>query len=160
MARKRLKKNKKNKMASKRILNSTKEETDLSKKIKLKLKLISVTISKKHPEIDINDHEIQKILLIFNLLIEAEPDKSSNAREDSENGIPDILITIAGKIFQLLHNNIDSLKLPDIIKEALKKLKSFIAKDKKNGANKNDSEYSIRPETPGSKSSSSEARTI
>ena len=32
MARKRLKKNKKNKMASKRILNSTKEETDLSKK--------------------------------------------------------------------------------------------------------------------------------
>ena len=160
MARKRSKKNKKNKMASKRILNSTKEETHLSKKIKLKLKLISVTISKKHPEIDINDHEIQKILLIFNLLIEAEPDKSSNAREDSENGIPDILITIAGKIFQLLHNNIDSLKLPDIIKEALKKLKSFIAKDKKNGANKNDSEYSIRPETPGSKSSSSEARTI
>ena len=160
MARKRSKKNKKNKMASKRILNSTKEETDLSKKIKLKLKLISVTISKKHPEIDINDHEIQKILLIFNLLIEAEPDKSSNAREDSENGIPDILITIAGKIFQLLHNNIDSLKLPDIIKEALKKLKSFIAKDKKNGANKNDSEYSIRPETPGSKSSSSEARSI
>ena len=160
MARKRSKKNKKNKMASKRILNSTKEETDLSKKIKLKLKLISVTISKKHPEIDINDHEIQKILLIFNLLIEAEPDKSSNAPEDSENGIPDILITIAGKIFQLLHNNIDSLKLPDIIKEALKKLKSFIAKDKKNGANKNDSEYSIRPETPGSKSSSSEARTI
>ena len=160
MARKRSKKNKKNKMASKRILNSTKEETDLSKKIKLKLKLISVTISKKHPEIDINDHEIQKILLIFNLLIEAEPDKSSNAPEDSENGIPDILITIARKIFQLLHNNIDSLKLPGIIKEALKKLKSFIAKDKKNGANKNDSEYSIRPETPGSKSSSSEARTI
>ena len=115
-------------MASKRILNSTKEETNLSKKIKLKLKLISVTISKKHPEIDINDHEIQKILLIFDLLIEAEPDKSSNAPEDSENGIPDILITIAAKISQLLHNNIDSLKLADIIKESLKKIKIIYCK--------------------------------
>ena len=125
MARKRSKKNKKNKMASKRILNSTKEETDLSKKIKLKLKLISVTISKKHPEIDINDHEIQKILLIFNLLIEAEPDKSSNAPEDSENGIPDILITIAGKIFTQQYR---FTKTSRYYKRSLKKIKIIYCK--------------------------------
>ena len=79
-----------------------------------------VTISNKHPEIDVDDHEIQKCLLIFNLSIEAESDKSSKAPEDSEDGIPDIIITIAVKLYQLLHNNIDSLKLPDIIKGALK----------------------------------------
>ena len=40
-------------------------------------------------------------------------------------------MTITAKFFQLLRNNIDSLKLPDFIKSALKKLKSFIVKDKK-----------------------------
>ena len=34
-----------------------------------------VTISNKHPEINIDDHEIQKVLLIFSLLTEAESDK-------------------------------------------------------------------------------------
>ena len=44
-------------------------------------------------------------LLIFNLLIEAESDKTSNG----EGEIPDILITISAKLLQLLHNNIDLL---------------------------------------------------
>ena len=118
--------------------------------MKLEHKLISVTISNKYPEIDIDDHKIQTFLLILNLFIEAESDKSSNAPEYSEDGIPDILKTIAAKLLQLLHNNIDSLKLPDIIKGALRKIKSFIAKDKN----------SIKPETPNRESSSSEARTI
>ena len=57
-----------------------------------------VTISNKHPEIDIDDHhEMQNFLLIFNLLIEAESDKISNG-EDVEDGIPDILITITAKL--------------------------------------------------------------
>ena len=45
-------------------------------------------------------------------------------------------------------------------KRSLKKLKSFIAKDKTDSANENDSENSIKPETSGSESSISEARTI
>ena len=134
-------------MSSIRLLdNSEEEEIDLSKKIKLEHKLISVAISNKHSEIDINDHEIQNFLLIFNLLIKGESDKTSNGK-DAEDGIPDILITIAAKLLQFLHNNIDSLKLPDITKSALKKLKSFIVKDKKGGTNEYDSENSNRPET-------------
>ena len=66
--------------------------------------------------------------LIFNLLIEAESDKISNG-EDAEDRIPDILITMAAKLLQILHNNIASLKLPDITKKALKKFKSFVVKD-------------------------------
>ena len=142
-------------MSSKRLLdNSAEVETDLPKKIKLEHKLILVTISNKHSEIDINDHEIQKFLLIFNLLIEAESDKISNG-EDAEDRTPDTLITMAARILQLLHNNIDSLKRPDIIKSALKKLKSFIVKDKNDGTNENDSENSSRAVTSSSEASSS-----
>ena len=40
--------------------------------------------------------------------------------KDAEDAIPDILKAIAEKLLQILHI-IDSLKLPDIIKSALKK---------------------------------------
>ena len=126
-------KKEKGEMASKRPLNISKNKTDFSEKINLEHKLISVTISNKHPEINIDDHEIQKLLLIFNLLLEAELNKENT--EDSEDGIPDIRwniqITIATKLLELLHNNIDSLKLPKIFKDALRKFKYFIAKDQK-----------------------------
>ena len=59
-------------MTTKRSLVICENETDSSKKIKLEHKLMSVTISSKQPEIDIDDHEIQKFLLILNLLLEAE----------------------------------------------------------------------------------------
>ena len=72
MARKRSKnKNKTIKVSSKRLLdNSEEEETDLSKRTKKKLEhnLISVTISHKHPEIDINDHEIQRFFISIQLI--------------------------------------------------------------------------------------------
>ena len=66
-----------------------------------------------------------------------------------------MLIKIAAKLLQLLHNTIDSLKLLDIIKSALKKLKSFIVKDKKDGKYEDDSENSSKPETSSSEGSSS-----
>ena len=122
---------------------------EFSEKIKLEHKLISVTIGNKHPEIDIDDHEIQRFLLIFNLLLEAELNKDS-LDTDSEDRIPDILITVATKLLGLLHNHIDSLKLPKIIKDALRKLKSFIVKDKKDGENKDDSKNSAGQETSSS----------
>ena len=93
-------------------------------------------------------------LLIFSLLIEAESDEISNG-EDAEDRIPDTFIIMAARILQLLHNNIDSLKRPDIIKSALKKLKSFIVKDKKDGTNEIDSKNSIKPEMSSSEGSSS-----
>ena len=94
-------------MTSKRSLVISENETDFSKKIKLEYKLISVIINNKHLEIDIDDHEIQKFLLIFNLLVEAELNEENVG--DSEDGIPNIVVTIATKLLELLHNNIDSL---------------------------------------------------
>ena len=57
------------KIASQRSRKQETAET-ISKKIKLEQKLISESISKNHPEIHIIDHEINKFLLIFNLLLE------------------------------------------------------------------------------------------
>ena len=57
-------------------------------------------------------------LLIFYLLLQAELNKGNT--EDSEDKIPDILITTATKLLELLHNNTGSLKLPKIIKDALR----------------------------------------
>ena len=128
MAKKRLAKRTKNKMSnqmSKKALDISENETEFSKKTKLEHKLISVTISNKHPEIDIDDHEIQNFLLIFNLLLEAELNKD-NLNIDSEDGKPNILITIATKLLDFLHKNIDSLSLPKLINNGLKKLKSFV----------------------------------
>ena len=85
-------------------------------------------------------------MLIFNSLLEAPLNKDS-LNVDSEDEILDILITIATKLLELLRNNINSLKLPKIIKNTLRKLKSFIVKDKKDGENKNDSKNSAEPET-------------
>ena len=66
--------------------------------------------------------------------MQAELNKENT--KESKGRIPDILITIAAKLTELLHNNIDSLKLPKIIKDVLRKLKSFIVKDKKDGKTK------------------------
>ena len=66
--------------------------------------------------------------------MEAELNKENT--KESKGRIPDILIAIAAKLIELLHNNIDSLKLPKIIKDVLRKLKSFIVKDKKDGKTK------------------------
>ena len=118
MAKKRLADRTKNKMSnkmSKKALDISENETEFSKKIKLEHKLISVTISNK----------IQIFLLIFNLLLEAELNKD-NLNIDSEDGIPDILITIATDLLDFLHKNIDSLSLPKLINNGLKKLKSFV----------------------------------
>ena len=73
-------------MASKTSSIISENETFFSKQIKLKHKLISVTISNKHPEINIDDPEIQNFLLIFNLLLEVELKKENT--EDSEDRIP------------------------------------------------------------------------
>ena len=68
MVRKRSAKKEKNKMANKISLNISENKPDFSTNFKLEHKLILVTIRNQHPEISIDHHEIQKFLLIFNLV--------------------------------------------------------------------------------------------
>ena len=76
-----------------------------------------------HEEIDINEHEVEKFLLIFHTLMEAV--NSEEVLDNTDSIVTDTILKIVLRLSELLKNNIDSLKLPDIFKIALKKIKSL-----------------------------------
>ena len=100
---------------AKRLLDLSNEESELRKKIKLENEIILDKIKDINEEIDISEHEVENFLLIFHLLMETV---------NSEESL-DSILKIVSKISQLLKNNIDSLKIPEIFKIALKKIKSL-----------------------------------
>ena len=59
---------------------------------------ISSYIKKKHPEIDIETHKINKFLTIFNAIIDSNLDNIKESQIVSEDGFQDIII-IAVTIF-------------------------------------------------------------
>ena len=76
-------------------------------------------------EIDINEHEVQKFLLIFHSVFEIV------TSEQATGGfLNDTILAVVKIIADLLKNNIESLKLPAVLKTALKKLKSLFTKIK------------------------------
>ena len=74
-------------------------------------------------EIDISEHEVEKFLLIFHLLMETV--NSEESLDNTDGIVSDTVLKIVLKISELLKNNIDSLKIPEIFKIALKKIKSL-----------------------------------
>ena len=104
----------KQKMASKRSRKQETAET-ISKKIKLEQKLISESISKNYPDIDITDHEVNKFLLSFNLLLEISLNEERLLEvktQDSEDGpIEDTIILVVTKLIPIFKGNVESLKL-------------------------------------------------
>ena len=136
-------------MDSKRDLDSLDKEPFLAKKIKLEHKLISEKINKNHPDINIPEHEIDKFLLIFSLLLETSLSKDETEVTDAEDGIQGIILTVGKSLLKLLKGNIESLLTP--LKKSLKKLKSFLLVIGVNsdGSNKNNSDNGLRPETKG-----------
>ena len=134
-------------MASKR---SMKEDTveDLSKKIKLEQKMILYNIVKEYPNIDIEDHEIKKFILIFHILLKTllNNDKLKEIKAlDTEDGVRDTILLVVTKLINLLKGNIDSLKLPKLIKSRLKKLQSILLLTNNiDGLNKNGSKNGSR----------------
>ena len=67
----------------------------------------------------------------------------------AEDGVQDIILAVGSGLLKLLKGNIESLKLPTDIKNALKMLKSFLflIDDKVNGVDKNGGENSLGSET-------------
>ena len=82
-------------------------------------------------EIDIDEHEVSKFLLIFNTLIETI--NSQETLEETDGFVTDAILKIVNVISGLLKNNIDGLKVPEMIKTALKKLKSWFVSNKEEG---------------------------
>ena len=100
----------------------------LRKKIKLQNQKIIEKVKEINEEIDINENEIQKFLLIFHSLFEIVT--SEQAIEETDGFLNDTILTVVKIIADLLKNNIESLKLPAVLKTALKKLKSLFTKIK------------------------------
>ena len=77
-----------------------------------------------HEEIGISEHEVEKSLLIFHLLMETV--NSEESLDNTDGIVSDTVLKIVLKISELLKNNIDSLKISVILKIALKKIKSLL----------------------------------
>ena len=135
-------------MSSKRNLE---EDTvaGLLKKIKVEQKLISDNITKNYPDIDITEHEIKKFVLIFYLLLmtSSNDDELTELKAlDTEDGVQDTILLIVTKLLSHLKGNIETLKLPKLIKTELKKLKSILFLMSNDGTHKDDIKDSIRSE--------------
>ena len=100
-----------------------KDEGQLRKKIKLENDIIIDKIKEYYKNIDRSEHEVHKFLLIFHTLMEAI--NSEENLEETDIVITDTFALIISKFSDLLRQNIDSLKLPALLKRALKKIKNL-----------------------------------
>ena len=82
------------------------------------------------------------MLLETSLRDETEP-------TDAEDGVQDIILAVGSGLFKLLKGNIESLKLPAVLKNAFKRLKNFLflIDNKVHGADKNGGKNSLGSET-------------
>ena len=117
----------------KRLLDLSNKDSEFRKKIKLENELIWDKIKNVNKEINVNQNEVEKFLLIFHTLVE---NINSEESLDNTDGVSDVILTIVLKITELLKKNIDSLKIPEILKVSLKKIKElFNLKTEKNTNN-------------------------
>ena len=131
----------------------------LRKKIKLQNQKIIEKVKEINEDIDINEHEVHKFLLIFHSLFEIVT--SEQAIEETDGFLNDTILAVVNIIAEHLKNNTESLQLPAILKTAFKKLKNLFTKIKTE-------ESEIKPEviknaehsvqTEGTSSASGEGR--
>ena len=100
----------------------------LRKKIKLQNQKIIEKVKEINEDIDINEHEVHKFLLIFHSLFEIVT--SEQAIEEIDGFLNDAILAVVNIIAERLKNNIESLQLPAILKTAFKKLKNLFTKIK------------------------------
>ena len=98
----------------------------LRKKIKLEHEFILSKAKKINESIDLTDHEVNKFLIIFQTLLDTVDLSSEISEVEETDGIvTDITLKIVLKITELIRQNIDSLPLPKILKDALKVIKEL-----------------------------------
>ena len=124
---------------AKRLLDLSTEESQLRKKIKLEKEMILDKIKDIDEDININQHEVEKFLLIFHSLMQTV--NSEECLDKPDGTVTDAILQIVLKISELLKNNIDSLKLPEFLKFALKEIKSlFNIQTEQNGKQADETE--------------------
>ena len=108
---------------AKRLIDVCNEEIELKKRIKLENKVILDEIKDIKKDFNINDHEVQRFLLIFHTLMKVVSSDKGLSLPDGT--VTDSILQVVLKISKLLKNNIGSLKLPEFLKTVLKTIKSL-----------------------------------
>ena len=130
-------------MAQKRAHSLSEDDNevmDFFKKVKVEQESISLIIKKKHPEIDIEEHKINKFLTIFNAVLESNLEGLKAENLGSEDGFTDIIKIVIVTVLELISKNIETLDLTRKIKNGLEKLKRFI---NKHGENRTSSQTTV-----------------
>ena len=99
------------------------KRVSLEKKIKLENEMILDKTKDIDEDININQHEVEKFLLIFHSLVQTV--NSEKVLDKPDGAVTDTILQIVLKISELLKTNIDSFKLPEFLKLTLKKIKSL-----------------------------------
>ena len=122
-------------------------------KIKAEHNYILSRSRKINESLDLTEHEVNKFLIIFHTLLETV-DLDSDFTEETDGVITDIIIKIVIKISELIRQNIDSLPLPNIIKDTLKVIKDLFNAKKLTSDSKGGSVETELKESTSSTSSS------
>ena len=101
-------------------------DEQLRKKIKLQNQKIIERVKEIGEDIDINEYEVHKFLLIFDTLFEVVT--SEQAVKETGGFLNDTILAIVNVIAGLLKNDIENLNLSTISKTALKNLQSLFIK--------------------------------
>ena len=126
----------------------------LRKRIKSEHDFIISKSKQINKNIDLTEHEVYKFLIILHTLIESA-DFTDEITEETDGVVTDIIIKIVLKIAELIKQNIDTLPLPNILKQALKTIKEIFNGKKQTEESERDSVEEELKEPSGSSSSSS-----
>ena len=102
---------------------------NLRKKIKLEHNYIIKRTKRVNEDLDLTDHEVNKFLLIFYTLLDRV--ESENELEETDGIITDIILQVVLKISSFIRQNVETLPLPSILKNALKVIKELFQKNAK-----------------------------
>ena len=99
---------------------------NLRKKIKIEHDFIISRAKRVNEELDLTDHEVNKFLIIFHTLLDTiDINFEISEPEETDGIVTDIILQIVLKISLLIRQNVDSLPLPQILKDALKVIKEL-----------------------------------
>ena len=132
--------------------------TSLRKKIKIEHDYIVERAKKVKEGIDLTEHKVNKFLLIFHTLLETL--NLEREPEETDSIITDIILQIVLKLSSLIRQDIDTLKIPNVLKEALKVIKQLFQNAKTSSSSSRAAMEETIKEPPSSPSSSSSSSSF
>ena len=111
------------KITTKAIVSKNIKGNNLKEKIKILNEHIAEKILEMDENLELENYEFSKFLLIFGRLTETMT--SEETFEETDSIVSDTITVICNLITDLLKNNIDELSIPKPIKISLKVLKNF-----------------------------------